>query len=66
MDAIRIIRLGIDILTARLLTFLALTMTFCAGMLGHAGSQFDEGVHGGLLRTLRVSPFTVQRKDKIQ
>lgn len=28
MDAVRILRLGIDILTARMLTFLALVMTF--------------------------------------
>lgn len=47
MDAIRIIRLGIDILTARLLTFLALAMTFalaCWAMLEpHMMREFMAG-----------------------
>lgn len=38
----------------------------CAGMLGHAGAGYNERMYGGILRTLRIPAFPVQRKDKIQ
>ena len=36
----------------------------CAGMLGHAGAGFDEGVYGGVFRTIRIHPVYLQGKDK--
>ena len=37
-----------------------------AGMLGHEGTRFDEGVYGGVFRTIRVHPMSFKGKDKIQ
>lgn len=36
----------------------------CAGMLGHEGARFNEGVYGGVFRTIRIHPVHLQGKDK--
>jgi hypothetical protein len=36
-----------------------------AGMLGHEGTRLDEGMYGGIFRTIRVHPVHLKGKGKI-